>query len=114
MIARVIAGILLVSVISIYASPSTRTIKRWNPQSAAADAERDIASSKIRFAYVGGIASHAPGLPSDHRTWLVVLYRYPHLDVGPQGCDQDEHYSEREEYARRYNQRMWSYVSRHR
>jgi hypothetical protein len=85
----------------------------WEPGTAAADAERDITAARFRFAYVGGIASHAPGLPKDARTWLVVLRRYPRLKVGPQGCNQDEHFPQRAEYARRYNQRMWSYVSKY-
>jgi hypothetical protein len=86
----------------------------WDPSKATADAERDITARHIRFAYVGGRASYAPGLPEDGRTWLFVLHRYSHLEVGPQGCDQDDHFSQRKEYARRYNQRMWSYVSKHR
>lgn len=97
--------------ISLFTSGVEATTQ-WEPSTAAADAARDVAAGHIRFAYVGGIASHAPGLPQDGRTWLVVLHRYPRLKIGPQGCDQDEHFSERTEYARRYNQRMWSYVSR--
>ena len=80
---------------------------------AVADAERDISARNIRFAYIGGYASYAPGLPDDRRTWLKVLYRYPHLEVGPQGCDQDEYFGERKEYATRYNRRMWSHVAKH-
>jgi hypothetical protein len=41
-----------------------------------------------------------------------VIRRYPHLPVGPQGCDQDNSFDIRAEYARRYNVRMWQHVSR--
>ena len=110
-----IARALVIAVASISMLGAIRAeARQWDSSSAVADAERDIAAGRIRFAYIGGVASHAPGLPSDGRTWLVVLRRYPHLKVGPQGCDQDEHFPQRAEYARRYNQRIWSYVSKRR
>jgi hypothetical protein len=114
MIARIIAVACLFVSISSHASPPTNTISRWNPQSAATAAQRDIAAGRIRFAYIGGIASYAPGLPQDSHTWLFVLHRYPQLQVGPQGCDQDQYFAERKAYATRYNHVMWSYVSKHR
>jgi hypothetical protein len=83
---------------------------RWNPASAAADAERDIASSRFRFAYVGGRAPFAPGLSRTDATYKI-LDQYGRLKIGPQGCNQDEHFEQRTEYARHYNLRMWSYVS---
>src|SRR3954468_10535715 len=83
---------------------------RWNPASATADAERDIASSQLRFAYVGGYVPHTPGLPRTESTY-EVLGKYGRLAVGPQGCVQDKLFELRTEYARRYNLRMWSYVS---
>ena len=86
------------------------TTGRWNPASAVADAERDIASSQLRFAYVGGFVPFAPGLPLTDATYKA-LNRYGRLAVGPQGCVQDERYDERREYASHYNLRMWSYVS---
>lgn len=83
---------------------------RWNPSSAVADAERDIASSHLRFAYVGGFVPIAPGLPMTEATYNI-LNRYERLEVGPQGCIPDEHSDQCREYARRYNLRMWSYVA---
>jgi hypothetical protein len=83
---------------------------RWNPSSATAEAERDIASSHLRFAYVGGYAPHTPGLPLTESTH-EVLGKYGRRAVGPQGCVQDKQFEQRTEYARRYNLRMWSYVS---
>jgi hypothetical protein len=43
-----------------------------------------------------------------------VLHHYPQLEVGPQGCEQDQYFAERKAYATRYNKVMWSYVSKHR
>src|ERR1041385_2596950 len=85
---------------------------RWSPASAVADAERDIASSQVRFAYVGGFVPFTPGLPMADAAHQV-LNQHGRLEVGPQGCIQDEYFEQRSEYARRYNLRMWSYVSDH-
>jgi hypothetical protein len=112
MIARLIAAMLTVAQLSGCASAPTTTVTRWNPDFAVADAERDIVSSTIRFAYVGGFVPYPPGV-SDGRAAFAVLRRYGHLEVGSQGCVQDEHAPGRHEYARRYNQKMWSYVSKH-
>ena len=110
-----IARVLVSAAVSLsLLATSVEAGRHWDPSNAAADAARDIAAGRIRFAYIGGIASHAPGLPQDGHTWLVVLPRYPRLKVGRQGCNQDEHFPRREDYARRYNQRMWSYVSKYR
>jgi hypothetical protein len=83
---------------------------RWNPASAVADADRDIASSRFRFAYVGGFVQSTPGLPD---AAYKVLGEYGRLKIGPQGCDQDKYFEQRIEYASRYNLRMWSYASNH-
>ena len=104
MITRVFGAVLILAMVSSCASP------RWNPDSAFAAAERDIASGTIRFAYVGGIGSVVVGVPEGH---YATLQRYGQLHVGPQGCCQDEHWLERREYARRYNEKMWEYVSKH-
>ena len=85
-------------------------LQTWNPARADHNAERDIAAHNIRFAYVGGRAPRAPGLPEGS---YATLSRYPRLEVGPQGCDQDAGCDVRDDYARRYNARMWRYVSAH-
>lgn len=51
----------------------------------------------------------ALGVPEDH---YATLQRYGRLKVGNQGCVQDEHWRERHAYARRYNEKMWSYVAK--
>ncbi len=75
---------------------------------AVSDAEHDIAMNRIGFYYVGGPASHAPGLPPEA---VAIVRRYPRHPIGLQGHWQDRHYANREEYARRYNSWMWDYVS---
>ncbi len=82
--------------------------KRWDPKTAVADARRDIAANRIRFAYVGGFAPHAPGLPPAAR---ARIGGYPRLKVGPQGCIQDDDFELRDGYAAQYNAAMWEYVS---
>jgi len=80
---------------------------RWDPAKAAAVADRDIKARKIQFCYVGGRVPRAPGLPD------VDISRYPKIAVGPQGCVQNATYEMREEYARRYNERMWQHFFPH-
>jgi hypothetical protein len=83
-------------------------LQTWNPSRAASDAERDIAVRNIRFAYIGGRASYPPGLADDSDK---IVRRYPILEVGEQGCEQDSTFDIRKDYACRYNKRMWQYVS---
>ena len=83
-------------------------LQSWTPSRAQGDAERDIAAKNIRFAYVGGQAPHAPGLPDGA---FKITRRYPRLPVGDQGCVQDQGADVRWEYARRYNIRMWRHVT---
>jgi hypothetical protein len=105
MITRVLEAIVILAMLSSCAS------RRWSPDSALADAERDIASGNIRFAYVGGLSQSTPGVPESHD---AMLQRYGRLEVGNQGCVQDEHRPERHEYARRYNEKMLNYVAKQR
>lgn len=102
---RLLAIILALVTVSGCSSLSSR----WIPDAAVADAEHDISSGHIRFAYVGGFVPVALGVPEDN---YGTLERYGRLKVGPQGCVQDEHWAERHEYARRYNEIMWGYVSK--
>jgi hypothetical protein len=81
---------------------------RWNADSAVADAERDIRTGKVRFAYVGVWYASVPGVPENQH---AILGRYGRLEVGSPGCLQDEQWHE---YARRYNDTMWSYVAKQR
>ena len=107
MIARV-ATFAAIVVLSLSASTYAGAQQSWSPSRAESDAEQNIAARHIRFAYIGGRASHAPGLPDAASS---VIRRYPRLPVGPQGCIQDQSFNRRAEYARRYNRRMWRHVS---
>src|SRR5438128_4135418 len=91
-----------VALVCFAGDASAGALQRWNPSRAASAAEHDIAAGKIRFAYIGGRVSHAPGLPWDSYDTVV---RYPRLAVGPQGCIQDDGYDVRAEYACKYNVR---------
>ena len=83
----------------------------WNPAMAVANAERDIAQKKVRFCYIGGYATHAPGLPDGA---FAQISRYPRIAVGPQGCILNEHSPAGADYAVRYNARMWQFLIRKR
>jgi hypothetical protein len=85
-------------------------LQTWDPGRATSDADRDIAANNIRFAYIGGRASYAPGLPEAS---YAIVTRYSRLPVGPQGCIQDDGFDIRADYARRYNARMWRHVVSH-
>ena len=105
------ARLLVSSVIGCFAGCAyIGALQTWNPARAADDAERDIAAHKIRFAYIGGRASYPPGLPEEASS--EIIRQYPILPVGEQGCEQDEGYDTRKEYATRYNIRTWQYVSK--
>jgi hypothetical protein len=81
----------------------------WDPDTATADAERDIAQHKVRFCYIGGRAPQPPGLPRTREAWETIS-RYPRIAVGPQGCIMNEHSDADGKYAVRYNQRMWQFL----
>jgi hypothetical protein len=113
MIARAIVIIAILALSRTNAATPTSEVSHWNPKQAVIDAERDITSSIIRFAFVGAEVPFAPAVP-DTEAARAVVREYPRLEVGFQGCTQDKNYAERDEYARRYNLVMWKYVSSHR
>jgi hypothetical protein len=100
--------LMLPSILCFCSCAYVGALQEWNPSRAANDADRDIAAGRIRFAYIGGRASHAPGLPEGS---YRIVSRYPRLLVGPQGCNHDNGTDIRADYARRYNVRMWAHVS---
>ena len=78
----------------------------WNPDNAAKEAEQDIRSGNIKFYWSGSIASFPVGVPFD------VAKKYPKADAGNGCVTNDIPLRERqEEYARRYNEKMFAYVS---
>jgi len=90
----------LVAVVCIAADPT------WNPTDAVKEAEQDIRSGQIKFYWAGSIASRPVGVP------IEVAKRYPQANAGIGCVTNDIPLRERqEEYARRYNEKMFAYVS---
>lgn len=78
----------------------------WNPDNAAKEAEQDIRSGNIKFYWSGSIASFPVGVPFD------VAKKYPKADAGNGCVTNDIPLRERQqEYARRYNEKMFAYIS---
>ena len=96
-----VLGSVVVAVLCIAADPS------WNPADAVKEAERDIRSGHIKFYWSGSIASTPVGVPID------VAKKYPKADAGVGCVTNDIPLRERQqEYARRYNEKMYAYVTR--
>jgi hypothetical protein len=78
----------------------------WNPADAVKEAEQDIRSGHIKFYWSGSIASFPPGVPLD------VAKKYPKADAGIGCVTNDIPLRERQqEYALRYNEKMFAYIS---
>jgi hypothetical protein len=79
----------------------------WNPADAVKEAEQDIRSGHVKFYWAGSIAVRPVGVPFE------VAKKYPRADAGVGCVTNDIPLRERqEEYARRYNEKMFAYVSR--
>jgi hypothetical protein len=78
----------------------------WNPADAVKEAEQDIRSGHIKFYWSGSIASMPVGVP------IEVAKKYPKADAGIGCVTNDIPLRERqEEYARRYNEKIYAYVT---
>ena len=78
----------------------------WNPADAAKEAEQDIRSGHIKFYWAGSVGVGPVGVP------MEVAKKYPRVDAGVGCVTNDIPLRERqEEYARRYNERIFAYVS---
>jgi len=78
----------------------------WNPADAVKEADQDIRSGHIKFYWAGSIAVRPVGVPFE------VAKKYPRADAGVGCVTNDIPLRERqEEYARRYNEKMFAYVS---
>ena len=78
----------------------------WNPADAVKEAEQDIRTGHIKFYWAGSIASFPVGVPFD------VAKKYPKGDAGNGCVTNDIPLRERQqEYARRYNEKMFAYIS---
>lgn len=78
----------------------------WNPADAVKEAEQDIRSGHIKFYWAGSIASRPVGIPFE------VAKNYPKANAGVGCVTNDIPFRERqEEYARRYNEKIFAYIS---
>ena len=80
--------------------------RTWNPADAVKEAEQDIRTGHIKFYWSGSIASMPVGVPFE------VAKKYPQANAGIGCVTNDIPLRKRqEEYARRYNEKMFAYVS---
>ena len=95
-----VPGLVIAAAFCIAADPS------WNPADAIKEAEQDIRSGHIKFYWSGSIASMPVGVPID------VAKNYPKADAGNGCVISDIPLRERqEEYARRYNEKIYAYIA---
>src|SRR6266436_1249841 len=98
-ISRILA-VAIVAGLCIAADPT------WNPADAVKEAEQDIRSGHIKFYWAGSIASMPVGVP------VEVAKKYPQANAGIGCVTHDIPLRERQqEYARRYNAKMFAYIS---
>ena len=91
-----VLGSALVVVCCLAAEPT------WNP----ADAVKDIRTGHIKFYWAGSIASGPVGVP------IEVAKKYPKANAGIGCVTNDIPLRERqEEYARRYNEKIYAYIT---
>src|SRR5215468_5910743 len=78
----------------------------WNPADAVKEAEQDIRSGHIKFYWAGSVGVGPVGVP------MEVAKKYPRADAGVGCVTNDIPLRERqEEYARRYNAKIYAYIS---
>ena len=78
----------------------------WNPTDAAKEAEQDIRSGHIKFYWAGSVGVGPVGVP------IEVAKKYPRANAGVGCVTNDIPLRERqEEYARRYNAKIYAYIT---
>ena len=78
----------------------------WNPADAVKEAEQDIRSGNIKFYWAGSVGVRPVGVPFE------VAKKYPRADAGVGCVTNDIQLRERqEEYARRYNAKIYAYIT---
>jgi hypothetical protein len=78
----------------------------WNPADAVKEAEQDIRTGHIKFYWSGSIASRPVGVS------IEVAKKYPQANAGIGCVTNDIPLRERqEEYARRYNAKIFAYIT---
>jgi hypothetical protein len=95
-----VLSLALVAVFCVAADPS------WNPADAVKEAEQDIRSGHIKFYWAGSVGVRPVGVP------IEVAKNYPRADAGVGCVTNDIPLRERqEEYARRYNKKIYAYIT---
>ena len=78
----------------------------WNPADAVKEAEQDIRSGHIKFYWAGSVGVGPVGVP------MEIAKKYPRVDAVVGCVTNDIPLRERqEEYARRYNAKIYAYVT---
>ena len=78
----------------------------WNPADAVKEAEQDIRSGHIKFYWAGSVGVGPVGVP------MEIAKKYPRADAGVGCVTNDIPLRERqEEYARRYNEKIFAYIT---
>jgi hypothetical protein len=78
----------------------------WNPADAVKEAEQDIRSGHIKFYWAGSVGVGPVGVP------MELAKKYPRADAGVGCVTNDIPLRERqEEYARRYNAKIYAYIT---
>ena len=92
--------LVLISGFCIAADPT------WNPSDAVKEAEQDIRSGHIKFYWAGSVGVGPVGVP------MEIAKKYPRADAGVGCVTNDIPLRERqEEYARRYNEKIYAYIT---
>jgi hypothetical protein len=78
----------------------------WNPADAVKEAEQDIRSGHIKFYWAGSVGVGPVGVP------MELAKKYPRADAGVGCVTNDIPLRDRqEEYARRYNAKIYAYIT---
>ena len=98
-----IIGVLSIILLARYCIAADTT---WNPSDAVKEAEQDIRSGHIKFYWAGSVGVGPVGVP------MEVAKKYPRADAGVGCVTNDMPLRERqEEYARRYNAKIYAYIT---
>jgi len=85
-----------------------RTLERWNPEGAVAEAQRDIQQGKIKIYIHGGFAAGPVGVDADQ---ISLIHSLPTEQAGVGCIIRDMHLRQLQgEYAARYNKAIVHYL----
>src|SRR5215475_15333200 len=99
---KILRGLVLVLLVGCWVAAEPT----WNPTDAVKDAEQDIRIGHIKFYWAGSIGVRPVGVP------MEVAKNYPRADAGVGCVTNDIPLRERqEEYARRYNEKIYAYIT---